>query len=195
MTPKPALTPAANPAAQWFSRVVWLGIVFNVLFIVPQLFAPAMVNIGLNLPAGLPTLWNQAHAMMVLALSIFYIPAALAPLRDPSYSWLLVLSRVLAAVFWAVMSRSIPGLVSYMIMDGAFGIVQGVLLQIAAPAPNKLFPTLGAFWAGIRTGAAHAFQKPAVRVAAAAAVVLLGIVGYTLWDHLLRAQPEIAYAS
>lgn len=195
MTPKTSPQPAGNVAAQWFSRVVWLGIVFNLLFIAQGLFAPAMVNIGIGLPAGLPTLWNQAHAMMVLALSIFYIPAAIAPLRNPGYSWLLVLSRALAAVFWASKLATIPGLLSFMMMDGAFAIAQGVLLQAAAPAPDKLFPTLGNLWTGIRTGVGAAFQKPAVRIGAVVAVILIAIVGYIAWDNLLRAEPDVVYAS
>lgn len=195
MSPKTAFQTSENAAAKWFSRVVWLGIVCNLFFVIPQLFEPAFVNIGLGLPAGIPTLWNQAHAMMVLTLSIFYVPAALAPLRDPNYSWLLVLSRVLAGVFWAVMSRSFPSLLSCLIMDGAFGVAQGILLQAAAPAEHKLLPTLGASWTGIRTGLANGFRRPAVRIVCAAVLVLLGITGYILWDHLMRAEPEIVYAS
>jgi hypothetical protein len=195
MTPQPGKQILENPAAQWFSRVAWLGIVFNLFFVAQGLFAPSMINIGLNLPAGLPTLWNQAHAMMVLALSIFYIPAAIAPLRNPGYSWLLALSRALAAIFWAAKLSTVPGLLSFLIADGAFAVVQGALLQIAAPAPDKLFPTLGNLWNGIRTGLAASLRKPATQIGLAAVLVLAAIVGYVLWDNLLRAEPEIVYAS
>jgi len=34
----------ANAAAQWFSRVVWLGVVFNLFFIAMQFFAPDFVK-------------------------------------------------------------------------------------------------------------------------------------------------------
>lgn len=195
MTPKPTLQPASNTAVLWFSRVVWLGIIFNLLFVAEQLFAPAMVNIGINLPAGLPTLWNQAHAMMVLALSIFYIPAAVAPLRNPGYSWLLVLSRALAAGFWASHLSSTPALLSFLIMDGAFAVVQGILLQIAAPAPAKLFPSLASLFSAIGAGISTSLKKPAVQAGLAVVVILIAIVGYVLWDNLLRAEPEIVYAS
>jgi hypothetical protein len=69
---------------------------------------PDSVNSGLGLPEGLPTVWIQTHAVMVLALSILYMPAALDPLHDPDYSWLLVLSRFLAATFLVFMWRFNP---------------------------------------------------------------------------------------
>ena len=128
--------------AKWFSFVVWLGIACNALFIAQELFMPDSVNSGLGLPAGLPTVWNQAHAVMVLALSIFYMPAALDPLRNPDYSWLLVLSRFLAASFWVFIWRSNPAFLSYLIVDGSFGAVQGILLQMAVPNGNRLGATL-----------------------------------------------------
>lgn len=60
-----------NSAARWFSIVVWLGIAFNVLFVAEELFMPDSVNSAVGLPLGLPNVvWNQAHAMMVLALTI-----------------------------------------------------------------------------------------------------------------------------
>src|SRR5450432_625669 len=137
------MPPTQNPSVRWFSFVVWLGIAFNALFIAQELFMPDSVNFGLGLPAGMPTVWNQAHAMMVLALSIFYMPAALAPLRNPDYSWLLVLSRFMAAIFWVFMWRANPAFLSYLIMDGAFGAVQAILLQMAVPSGNRIGPTLG----------------------------------------------------
>src|SRR5690349_8075458 len=87
--------------ARWFSVVVWLGILFNLLFVATQVFAPDYINISLGVPLGTSTVWNIAHGMMVLALTILYIPAAIAPLRYPGYSWMIVVSRLLAAALWA----------------------------------------------------------------------------------------------
>src|ERR1700712_3088837 len=98
-----------NKAAVWFSRVVWIGIIFNLFFIASQLFAPDFVNVGVGLTPGFPTVWNRAHGMMVLALSILYIPAAVAPLRYPGYSWLLIVSRLAPAGFWALGVQSGEG--------------------------------------------------------------------------------------
>lgn len=185
-----------NAYAKWFSRVVWLGIVVNLFFIVPQVFMPDYINVTYNLPVGYSTVWNRAHGMMVLALSIFYIPAAIAPLRTPGYSWLLVLSRLLAAGLWAWVSRTNAAFVSCLLMDGSFGVVEGILLQLALPQDSRIngasiARVLGNFFAGI--GAA--LRKPAVRVALAVLVVLIAVAGYILWDNLLRKEPDISYAS
>ncbi len=184
-----------NSTAKWFSFVVWLGIACNVLFIAQELFMPDSVNSGLGLPEGLPTVWNQAHAVMVLALSIFYMPAALSPLRDPDYSWLLVLSRFLAAVFWVFMWRSNPAFLSYLIMDGAFGAVQAILLQMAVPSGNRLGPTLARLFSHFFAWLGVCLRKPAVRVGLVAVIVIAAIAAYTLWDNLMRAEPDITYAS
>ncbi len=186
----------SNPAAPWFSIVVWLGILFNLLFIAEQLFTPDSINAALGLPLGLPNVvWNQAHGMMVLALSIFYIPAALAPLRNPDYSWLLVLSRFLAAIFWAVAWHSDAAFLSYLIADGSFGLVQAILLQIAAPPENKLAPTLGRMFRIFFAWGKRCWQKPLVRVAALLVVILIAFAGYVLWDNLMRAEPDTNFAA
>jgi mono/diheme cytochrome c family protein len=189
------MTPTPNPSAKWFSRVVWLGIACNALFIAQELFMPDSVNSGVGLPVGLPTVWNQAHAMMVLALSIFYMPAALDPLRNPDYSWLLVLSRFLAAVFWVFVWRSNPAFLSYLIMDGAFGLVQGILLQKAVPGANRLGPTLARMFLNFWAWKKRCWRIPAVRIGLAIAIVFAACAGYVLWDNLMRAEPDATYAS
>ena len=181
--------------AKWFSFVVWLGIACNALFIAQELFMPDSVNSGLGLPAGLPTVWNQAHAVMVLALSIFYMPAALDPLRNPDYSWLLVLSRFLAASFWVFIWRSNPAFLSYLIVDGSFGAVQGILLQMAVPNGNRLGATLARLFSHFFAWLAVCFRKPAVRAGIGIAILLVAFVAYTLWANLLRAEPDTSYAS
>ena len=121
-----------NRAAVWFRRVAWLGILFNLGFIGLQLFMPDAVNVGVGLMPGFPTVWNRAHASMVLALTLLYVPAAVDPLRYPAYSWLLVLSRLVASCFWAWCLASGQGAFGpYLMMDGAFCVLQGVLLQAA----------------------------------------------------------------
>jgi Cytochrome c len=186
----------SNPASRWFSRVVWLGIVFNLLFVVQELAMPDAANVAMGLPLGLPNVvWNQAHALMVLALSIFYIPAALDPLRNPDYSWLLVLSRFLAATFWFIEWRSSPPFLSYLLVDGLFGLVQLVLLQAAVLPENRLFPTIGRMFANFFDWLKQCWRIPIVRIAAVLAVLLVAWAGYVLWDNLLRAEPDTNFAS
>jgi cytochrome c5 len=185
-----------NKYSRWFSRVVWLGIVCNLLFVAAQFFAPNMVNVGMDMPVTTSTVWNVAHGTMVLALSLLYIPAALNPLQYPLYSWLIVASRFVAAILWAWVVSSNPGFTGALIMDGCFGIAEAILLQLAMPQDAKISGTnIGSackrMGAGIRTGLA----SPAVRVVLGVLVALAAVVGYELWYNLMRAEPDIQYSS
>lgn len=185
-----------NPYATWFSRVVWLGIVFNLLFVAEQFFAPDLVNVGFNVPITGVTVWNVAHGAMVLALSLLYIPAAVNPLQYPMYSWMIVVSRLVASVLWAFVLTTNPAFTTAFVSDFSFGIVEGILLQLALPARSKLGGTsiahtserLGGF---LRTS----FQSRPVQILTGVVLVVIAIAAYLLWDNLLRAEPDIQYAS
>jgi mono/diheme cytochrome c family protein len=195
MTPSLQRSSTPNRAAEWFSRVVWVGILFNFLFVALQLFAPDMVNVGVGLTPGFPTVWNRAHAMMVLSLSILYIPAAIDPLRNPGYSWLLVVSRFLACGLWIWCVRDGQGSFgSYAVSDGIFGLVQGVLLQIALPREQKLLAIIGQLFASIGSGLRAAYRSPVVRVATVIVVLLVIAAGWVVYVNLLRHGPEVQYA-
>src|SRR5580704_5582696 len=190
----PQLQKSSNPAATWFSRVVWLGIVFNLFFIAMQVFAPDFVNVGVGLTPGFPTVWNRAHGMMVLALSILYIPAARDPLRYPGYSWMLVVSRLLASIFWAWCASSGQGSFgSYLASDGAFCVVQAVLLQIALPKEQKLPASIGQLFADIGACVKTSYQSRIVQVATVVVVILVLLVGWVLYTNLFRHEPELVY--
>lgn len=194
MTPQPQPETSSNLAARWFSRVVWLGIVFNLFFVLMEVLAPDFVNLGVGLTPGFPTVWNRAHAIMVLALTILYIPAARDPLRYPGYSWLLVVSRLAAATFWAWCVASGQGSFgSYLAMDGAFCVVQAILLQAALPAGEKAPAILGALFRGIGAGLKTAYQGAAARIVTAVVLVVLLLAGWVLYVNLLRHEPELVY--
>jgi cytochrome c5 len=195
MTPRTPQASHPNTAAVWFSRVVWFGILFNLFFILAQLFAPDSVNVGVGLEPGFPTVWNRAHGMMVLALSILYIPAAVNPLRYPGYSWLLVVSRLAASLFWAWCVASGQGAFgSYLASDAAFCIVQAVLLQMALPQEEKVPANIGRLFSDIGAGLKSAYQSTAVRIGTAVVVLLLLVVGWVVYAGLIRHEPEIVFA-
>ncbi|MEP6716523.1 MAG: hypothetical protein ABJC09_13215 [Terriglobia bacterium] len=184
-----------NKAAVWFSRVVWIGIVFNLFFVASQLFAPDFVNVGVGLTPGFPTVWNRAPGMMVLALSILYIPAAVAPLRYPGYSWLLIVSRLAAACFWAWCVQSGQGAFgSYLASDAAFCVVQAILLQMALPLEDKLPANIGHLFAGIGAGLRSAYLSMAVRIVTAILVLALIAGGWIVYTTLFRHAPDTEYA-
>lgn len=185
-----------NKFAVWFGRIAWLGILFNLLFVAEQFFAPNMVNVGLGVPVTTSTVWNIAHGAMVLALSLLYIPAAINPLRYPAYSWLIVFSRLLAAALWAYIFTSQPGFLAPLIIDGSFGIAEGILLQSALPELSRINGAhIVRFFGGLWTWLRIEFGYPAVRIGSAVVFAVVAVAGYLLWYNLLRAEPDIQYAS
>ena len=91
--------------AKWFGRVVWFGILLNLCFAIPAIFAPDMFLAGLDQPPETSLLWLQNVGVLLVALSIFYTPSAVAPARHPTHTKLVVLSRWISAVFWFVLWR------------------------------------------------------------------------------------------
>src|SRR5712691_9165076 len=191
MNAQSQLATPPNSAAVWFGRVVWLGIAFNLFFVLTQIFAPDFVNLDAGLTPGFPTVWNRAHGMMVLVLSILYVPVALRPMQYPGYAWLLVLSRLLAALFWAWCVRSGQGnFAPYLYMDGGFCVVQAVLLQLALPEENRLPANVLALFAQAGARIRAAYQATAVRVATGVVLVIAAAAGWVLYDDLLRHAPD-----
>jgi mono/diheme cytochrome c family protein len=194
MTYDPTAPP--NAATRWFRRVVWLGILFNLAFVVIEILAPNLVNVNFGVPVTETTVWNVAHAAMVLGLTLLYIPAAISPLRFPAYTWMIVVSRLVAVVLWACLMRSTPGFEQALISDGVFFVLEAVLLQLALPAESRIgFGNLGrglaSFWHWL-TGCLALWP---VRVALLVLLVIGALLGYVLWDNLLRAEPDTQYAS
>ena len=187
--------PASNSAALWFSRVVWPGILFNLFFIAMEVFAPDFINVGVGLTPGFPTVWNRAHGIMVLALSILYIPAARDPLRYPGYSWTLVVSRLSAAILWAwCLATGQGSFGSYLAMDGAFCVVQAVLLQAALPADQKLPAAIGLCSPRSAPASRRRTSRPPCVWLPPWWSHFWRSAGWEVYDNLLRHGPELVYS-
>ena len=183
-----------NAAAIWFSRVVYLGIILNLFFVALQVFAPGSVNVNVGLMPGFPTVWNRAHGLMVLGLSILYIPAARNPLRYAGYSWMVVLSRFIASAFWVWCIYSGQGAFgSFLAMDAAFFIVEAALLQGALPPAQRVPANIGAWLASIGASVKTAYASTAVKVVTLLIVLVIAAGGWVLYDNLLRHAPDANY--
>jgi hypothetical protein len=75
--------------ALWYKRVTWLGIFLNLLFVIPLLFFPTPFLALLGLRCD-PPIWAQAPGLLLLWISIFYIPASLDLKRYRVYAWIAV---------------------------------------------------------------------------------------------------------
>ena len=82
---------------KWFGRIVWIGILCNLCFALPAIFAPDMLLASLDMPPETSLLWLQNVGMLLLTLCIFYAPSAVAPARYPTHTKLVVLARWIAS--------------------------------------------------------------------------------------------------
>lgn len=114
-------------AARWFRRVVWIGIVANLLLALPTLAAPSQMTAFAGLPTATPELWPRFAAVQLILLSVFYIPAGLDVDRHRITAWFTVVSRLTGVMFFMFE----PGYRMFMYYDLVFLVPQAVLLTMA----------------------------------------------------------------
>lgn len=128
-----------NAYKQWFSRVVWLGVLVNLLLSLPALFVPNTVLSLLRLEPVNLAIWPSFAANLLILLSLFYIPAAIDPDRYRAIAWLAVIARIAGVVFfssWVLLFGQQKGYLLFGLIDFTFAVPQGVLLILAVRAEN-----------------------------------------------------------
>jgi len=188
------MTTANNHYLKWFCRLIFIGIVINLSFAIPALFAAQFLTTLLGLPNQAIYPWLNNVGMLLIGVSLFYIPAALAPERWFAYSWLTVISRFIAVVFWYWLANTsgypdtfLPLLCS----DGLLFVLLGLTLQLGLPEEGKasisnLYQLISAFACKI----AHSFSKLHVQVTVMVSLLFVSFIAYTAWDNLLRQHPD-----
>ena len=116
-------------AGQWFSRVVWLGIAANLALAIPTLLTPSQQMERVGLPVATPLLWPQFSALLLILLSVFYIPAALDYRRYHITAWSTVASRLVGVIFFVGFQAPEYHMLGY--FDLVFFIPEAVLLVMA----------------------------------------------------------------
>lgn len=96
----------ASNALRWFRRVMWLGIVSNLALALPTLAMPERMIQFNGLPAADPLLWPRFAALLLILLSVFYMPAAVDPVRYRASAWLAVGARLVGVVFFLMQDRT-----------------------------------------------------------------------------------------
>jgi hypothetical protein len=116
-------------ASHWFSRVVWVGIICNLALAVPTLVAPEQTMTLTRMPPASPLLWPQFSALLLILLSVFYIPAALDFARYRITAWSAVGARLAGVVFFVGFQPAAYHVLGY--FDLVFFIPEAVLLTLA----------------------------------------------------------------
>jgi hypothetical protein len=111
-----------------FRWAVIIGILQDWVLGIPGIFAPNAVLALVAEPAAQPV-WPAFASLLVVLLSLFYIPAALDPLRYRPIAILTVAARGAGVIFFLVIWRGqAPPLFGY--LDLTFMILQGGLLWL-----------------------------------------------------------------
>jgi hypothetical protein len=165
--------------AQWYKRVTWFGIFLNSTFIFPLLFAPrfALDILGINVD---PLIFARIPGMLLLWISVFYIPAALDLKKYRVYAWLAMFpSRIGGATFFfcAVFIFGFPmGYLPIAIVDATILLMQLFIMtkirRVENPPANFISPPPSKSGKWIKGGAA--------------ALILIAILAFTAWYKLFR---------
>ncbi|MGI9069759.1 MAG: cytochrome c [Bryobacteraceae bacterium] len=180
-----------NSYAKWFSRVVWLGILSNFALALPTLFMPDQMLALFSLPSASPTMWPSFAALLLILLSLFYIPAALRPVHYPLVSWLTVLARLAGVIFFCIFNRDY---MMFGLFDLVFLVPEGILLTLAireakkAPQVATAGRTVADATLGMTTAPAD-HGKWKMRLTAAATVLVLLIAGVTYYEFFRELPP------
>jgi hypothetical protein len=117
-----------SAADTWFQRVMWAGILANVALATPTLLFPVQMLTAAGLPAPEPVMWVRFASLLLILLSLFYVPAAIDLHRARASAWLGVVSRLAGVVFFFAQARDYWLLG---VFDFVFLVPLAVLLSLA----------------------------------------------------------------
>jgi hypothetical protein len=121
-----------SPERVLFRIVVWLGVIANWVFgLWAVFFDPHALLEALRLGAQPGVLWLYNYSILLMILSLFYIPAAHDPFRYRANAWLLVVGRLVPAstfVFGVIFGFMPTGFLGLAAGDGTIGLIELVLL-------------------------------------------------------------------
>ncbi len=96
----------AGSPETWFQRVTWAGIFANVALAIPTLLWPERMLELSRLPVPAPVIWVRFAALLLILLSLFYVPAALDMRRARANASLAVVGRLAGVAFFFTQPRA-----------------------------------------------------------------------------------------
>jgi hypothetical protein len=119
--------------ARWHGQVVWLGIILNLLLVLPLVVAPSLFLGLLHIPLE-HTIWARIAGLLLFIITIFYVPSTWDLQRYRVIAWFAVFpSRTWGAVFYlvAVFVFGHPkGFLIGALVDGVIGSMTFILLLL-----------------------------------------------------------------
>src|SRR5919201_315016 len=135
-----AMTSTENGALRWFQRLVWAGIVANIVLGIVSIAYPAQVLALAKVDPATPLVWPRLSAMLIILLAGFYIPAALDPNANRFAAVFAVVCRFAGTIFMAVAGGHY---IIFGLFDFVFGAPQAICLYLAWRGRNAAGGTSG----------------------------------------------------
>ena len=120
----------------WFRRIMWVGIFANLALAIPTIAAPSAMIEMTGLPTATPDLWPRFAALLLVILSVFYMPAGVDIDRYRATAWFAVASRLAGVLFFMFE----PRYRLFMYFDGVFLIPLAILLTMAIRSTRPVTP-------------------------------------------------------
>jgi hypothetical protein len=134
-----------NRYAKWFHRAVFVGVLINVFgMALPFIFAPQWYLDWFGLPGGGGSvIWMRQAGLLLLFISILYVPGGSDPVRYRWNAMFAVVVRMTIGLYWlwlVFVEGRTRGFIGFGILDCGYAAFNGILLwlvrrhEIAAPA-------------------------------------------------------------
>jgi hypothetical protein len=122
-----------NRYVQWFNRAVFIGVLINIFgMALPFIVAPQWYLDWLDLPGGGGSvIWMRQAGLLLLFISILYIPGGSDPLRYRLNATFAVLVRMVIGIYWLWLvygEGQTRAFLGFGILDCAYAAFNGVLL-------------------------------------------------------------------
>jgi len=115
--------------ALWFRWALIIGLLKDWFFALPGIFIPNSVLAFLGSDIATFPIWPAFGFLLLVLVSLFYIPAAANPFRYQPNAWLAILARFAIALFFLVASAG--GGLLLGAADLILAVIQGGLLIMA----------------------------------------------------------------
>jgi mono/diheme cytochrome c family protein len=116
-----------DPALSWFRRLMWAGIIANIIVgVVSIAYTPQVLALARVDPAT-PLVWPRLSAMLVMLLAGFYLPAAIDPVTHRFAAVFAVVCRFAGTIFMALVGGHY---IIFGLFDFIFGAPQAICLYL-----------------------------------------------------------------
>jgi len=120
--------PMEDGALRWFRRLVWAGIVGNIVLGIVSIAYTAQVLELAKVDPATPLVWPRLSAMLIMLLAGFYIPAAIDPCAHRFNAVFAVVCRFAGTIFMTVVGGHY---IIFGLFDFIFGAPQAIFLYLA----------------------------------------------------------------